>query len=764
MPSPSRRPAAARANETGGVIRAETFDEAVKLTTAAAAKRASTAPAKAAKEAETASRFGAAVSGAGYMFVLQVFSKLVTFTCNQLVLRKVSPQIFGVASIQLELLVSTLLFFAREPLRLAALRVPVVGVKGNADLAQLQSIVNLAWIAPAVGAPLAALLAAYYIRYLPVPELAAWYSTSVVMYAAGAWLDLMAEPFFTVHYSLLFLKTRAIIEGLALTASCGTAFYLSWWHGESMGLLAFAYARIAFGATYFGAFVAAFVWHSVKSEGAIPLAIVVPKPVTVTIKEKTQTRFFDTQLLGVAWSFLTQSLLKHVLTEGDKFVLSQFYTPYHQGVYAVIFNYGSIVTRIVLLPLEDAARLIFTRLRRDEYSTTARNLLELATKFHVFLGALCVAIGTHYTDTLLSLLVGAQWGSTADGMGGAPAALAAYCWLIPVLGINGITEAFVTSVATPADVREQSAAFVAAAAVFAGVAYLVYPWGAAGLFIANAVHLLVRIAWSQWFIDRTLGPLSPQELLARLRAGHGGWDAWLPVRPVLHTLALSWLVTRWSRNAFITDPNAPVYPTAHLAVGVGCGVLCLFTVFRKDHEFAMRLWRLRKGQRIAVTGDQSDVRIVVCGKSYALHRVMLAQSPFFRALLSDDWHAPVDNCAVRVDFSLSSSAGDDVDDTEDETSLARTLYAWETAIVAIYGACPKIMASRMSNTNLMDLLEAALYFVKRTALSQHFWFPSEYALFEFLAGLDFPPDEVLRAVNFCNMADEELFQAPLATN
>ena len=83
----------------------------------------------------------------GGMFLLQLFQKLLSVLLNQLVLRHLSassssqstasPESFGVAAVQLELLLSSLLFLSREGIRLALLRTVVQEEK------HLQQVVNL---------------------------------------------------------------------------------------------------------------------------------------------------------------------------------------------------------------------------------------------------------------------------------------------------------------------------------------------------------------------------------------------------------------------------------------------------------------------------------------------------------------------------------------------------------------------------------------------------------------------------------------------
>src|SRR5947208_3484123 len=62
------------------------------------------------------------ISGASSLVLLQLVSRLSTFFMNQIVLRYTDPATFGIASVQLELLLITILFLSREGFRCALLR------------------------------------------------------------------------------------------------------------------------------------------------------------------------------------------------------------------------------------------------------------------------------------------------------------------------------------------------------------------------------------------------------------------------------------------------------------------------------------------------------------------------------------------------------------------------------------------------------------------------------------------------------------------
>ena len=87
---------------------------------------------------------------------------------------------------------------------------------------------------------------------------------------------------------------------------------------------------------------------------------------------------------------------------------------------------------------------------------------------------------------------------------GAGHVLAMYCYYIPLLAINGLTEAFVSSVATEKEVNRQSMWMLAFSAGFSGAAFFFLKFldlGAEGLVWANVLNMVFRIIWSTAFIS-----------------------------------------------------------------------------------------------------------------------------------------------------------------------------------------------------------------------------------------------------------------------
>src|SRR5262245_22140911 len=64
----------------------------------------------------------ASVRGASTLVLLQLFTRMLTFILNQVLLRYTSPSTLGIATVQLELIIMSILFLCREAIRCTLLR------------------------------------------------------------------------------------------------------------------------------------------------------------------------------------------------------------------------------------------------------------------------------------------------------------------------------------------------------------------------------------------------------------------------------------------------------------------------------------------------------------------------------------------------------------------------------------------------------------------------------------------------------------------
>ncbi|KAI2624479.1 Rft-1-domain-containing protein [Xylaria nigripes] len=468
---------------------------------------------------------GSAVRGASLLIILQIGSRAITFVANQLLLRFLTAQLLGVSA-QLEVYYLSVLFFARESLRVAVQRHATSSddkhgshetKKQNGqskDVEDSQSVVNIAHLSLGLGLASSLGLGWAYLRYVdPATASIPYLDMALRIYGVAALIELLSEPAFVVLQYRLRFGPRATAESIGTFLRCLLTFGAASWgwkEGLDLGVLPFALGQLAYGV----GLLVVYAWYGfrlARSEGFS----LFPRRVGRTTATKPEDEryvlgYFSKPTLHLAFSLIAQSLVKHILTQGDTFLVSIFSNPQAQGVYAFANNYGSLLARLVFQPIEESSRNYFSKLlsssspeEKHESNTVpvrkARADLQALLKFYVLLSIIVVTIGPYAAPLLVQIVAGPGWSGT-----GAGSALAKYCLYIPLLAMNGVTEAFVSSVATKSQVHRQSAwmgAFSFAFSFAGFVSLRVLDLGAAGLVYSNAINMLCRIFWSGSFIS-----------------------------------------------------------------------------------------------------------------------------------------------------------------------------------------------------------------------------------------------------------------------
>lgn len=215
---------------------------------------------------------------------------------------------------------------------------------------------------------------------------------------------------------------------------------------------------------------------------------------------------FSRPLVLLSASVFFQTVVKHLLSQGDSMTLASMASLEAQGIYSLASNYGGLIARILFQPIEESSRNLFslllspseTRMRDlDTISAAKSHLIDILRGYGI-LSAIILPLGPVLAPRMVHILGGRRWTSPeVDSL------LSLYCYYIPFLAFNGITEAFVSSAASPADLRRHtgwmgifSACFAVAAYVFLKIGGL----GASGLVWASIVTMALRLLWSYRFI------------------------------------------------------------------------------------------------------------------------------------------------------------------------------------------------------------------------------------------------------------------------
>lgn len=182
---------------------------------------------------------------------LQLFARAFTFILNHALLRIASPESFGTASIQFELLLSTILFLSRQGIRNALLQCPPSRAKSPL-------VTNIALLPIFIGVPVAVLATGIY-RYVSsqATRNQAHFDLGIIIYTLAAFSELLSEPLYIRAQNDLRLGVRVRAEGFAVVSKTVTTLAALVMFGPGWSLVAFALGQAAFGLTV----LAVFLWE-----------------------------------------------------------------------------------------------------------------------------------------------------------------------------------------------------------------------------------------------------------------------------------------------------------------------------------------------------------------------------------------------------------------------------------------------------------------------------------------------------------------------
>ncbi|GAA5889516.1 hypothetical protein JCM5296_005973 [Sporobolomyces johnsonii] len=526
------------------------------------------------------------------LVALQLGSRLFSFALNQLLLRSTNPQAFGVATIQLDTLRDTVLFLLREGVRGAVVRT-------RSDDSTTSPLKQQALLLPVLLAPTVPLVFFLFNALTrSASSQSAHYTPTLALYTLSALLELLSEPYYlrTLQSWERLTSTRVRIEGAAVVAKAFATLVALKLGGEDDALLAYGWGQVAYAMTLLVG-----LWGAVGRRD-------------VTERDKRENpgwaltkvdgRYFDPEVTRIGWALTKQSVVKQVLTEGDKLAVARYAKGEDMGGYAVALNYGSLVARILFQPLEESSRLYFSSLSSSAPSASSSSSsnptpaallscashLRLLLTFYTHLTLVLLLLAPAFTTPLLHALLGSRWSATS-----AAAILQSYVVSLPFLAFNGLTEAFFQSVADPRSLRRGSVWMGVCTAAFAGTVWATMGragTGARGLVGANCVNMAMRTAFStrfmgRWFERETgrIGVEEQEEVRRQLR-----WRSWMPSVNVVVAFAAAGWACKWSEGrwkATMLKEGGGWRPLLeHLGVGATVGVGCLAVVdgLRQQHQ------------------------------------------------------------------------------------------------------------------------------------------------------------------------------------
>lgn len=272
---------------------------------------------------------------------------------------------------------------------------------------------------------------------------------------------------------------------------------------------------------------------------------------------------FNPELQRLLCSFLKQGMLKQVLTEGEKYVMSvsPVLSFSQQATYDVVNNMGSLAARFIFRPIEDSSYFYFTQtLARDvplHEQTRAKVAEASGVLANVCKGVLSVGLvgfvfGQSYSGTLLLLYGGSDF--VSDGL--PEVLLRWHCLSIVLLAVNGICEGYMFATNTSMQIDKYNYLMAFFSVTFLVLSYQLTAWfGPVGFILANCTNMALRIAYSLRYIKRQFQQVENQRPLQGLKP-----DA-------LFVLALLFSAVCCAASKTVLLPRSVLL---HIAVGGGC--------------------------------------------------------------------------------------------------------------------------------------------------------------------------------------------------
>lgn len=199
-----------------------------------------------------------------------------------------------------------------------------------------------------------------------------------------------------------------------------------------------------------------------------------------------------------------QSIVKLFVSQGDSMTLAVMASLEEQGLYAMVSNYGSIIARVLLQPTEESSRTAFGTILASSQLTmvdVVRSKIYLCKIVHLYLfaSALAITIGPLVASGLFKLMLGSRWDPSIYYI------VSAYCYYIPVLALNGITEAFVSTTAGRLQLQTQGLWLILCSITFFATSYILLEvghYGVKGIIWANIISMCMRCTWSYRYIKK----------------------------------------------------------------------------------------------------------------------------------------------------------------------------------------------------------------------------------------------------------------------
>ncbi|KAF0290905.1 Protein RFT1 [Amphibalanus amphitrite] len=405
-----------------------------------------------------------------------------------------------------------------------------------------------------VSAAVSAALAGLWLHALsqPAPEVTSEYRLGVWVTAAMVVLETAAQPLVILAQAMLFVKLKVVADMVSLCSRVALKAWLIALY-PSHAIWAYCVGHAVSSALLVVIYYGTLLWLVRSPDNCLPVKSASELGPRLVPGQPA----LDRDQLALTWSFFKQGLLKQLLTEGERYLMTAFHLLdfSEQGLYDVVANLGSLAARFLFQPVEENAYVYFSRTveRGKPVSAAAGRVLHDLLRAMSLLGLVAVTFGWSYSHLLLRL-----YGGALLTAGPAVSLLRAQCAYVLLLAMNGVLECYTFAVMRQEQINGYNRKMVLLSVIFViSTGIFTRLFGGFGFILANCVNMLTRIYVCCRFVAGL--PLEPAVSVPPL----------LGLRPPAAVAAA--LVTAGLLAAGSESWLYPGSAAAHVAVGALCG-------------------------------------------------------------------------------------------------------------------------------------------------------------------------------------------------
>lgn len=492
--------------------------------------------------------------------LFQVCCRVMTFVMNAVLLRYVTRDALGVMNVRLLLLYSSCQFMSREAFR------RTISESKDASFAFLSVPASLAF---------GLVLYQVWTKLLVVPTDFDNYQIACFAMVCAVVIEMLAEPFFIISQKECNFFLRIFAEAVSLIVrSFLLLVFVVTSTEEQMNiriLMAFGFGQFLGSCLYCLCFLGFFFDR------------------TPGIISSLWSSLRKSQLFSVTITFMGQTIVKQLLTEGERFLMT-FFNPISfadQGVYDVVNNLASLAARFILAPVEESSYLMFSSLIdrqktfQEQDKTRIRrafDLLKNLVKVMTMVGLIIFSFGFSFSQLALTL-----YASRGFAEGIASELLQWQSLYILIISVNGVTEAFAVASMTEGSLKTFNVVLVFLSIIFIITSYfLTTLLGSLGFILANSINMFGRILHSMHFIHSYRYCKDKNNSTDKFSL-----TDMLPEKMVIVSFCLVFVILKLSERMFCCSSLS--WSLIHVLIGLLSLVSLLFFVYVRDRKLVQYL-------------------------------------------------------------------------------------------------------------------------------------------------------------------------------